>query len=287
MRWWPCSKVAVVTIQPGARDRRIDSDESATLRASPRSVAAVCMSLIDRVETALADLALRRLGGHGAGTVPACPSVQLDPPRRFIVGSHSRSVRRAVRTGYPSDPRSAGSMRRDQCISANCSATGGPPARLRRAEDERHLRRSAANDQAPHRSDASRSRMADDSRRRLHVAGRSEQFGRDLKGHLRLAAVEAHFALDVGENEVVSRFGPTVIDAAREKGAQLLHGVHGLLVYEETGRDLVGWGTAGGIVSSRAGEAVRRRAWTGRAPPSSEGRVGTRARVRPCRARRI
>jgi hypothetical protein len=77
----------------------------------------------------------------------------------------------------------------------------------------------------------------------------AREFGRDLKGHLRLAAVDAHIGIDVGTDEVVSWPGPPIVDAARERGVQMLPGVHGVLVFEETTNDRVMWGMAGGIVS--------------------------------------
>ena len=63
----------------------------------------------------------------------------------------------------------------------------------------------------------------------------AEQAGRALKNAIRLAAVDAGEAIDVG-NDLV-RGGPTqvAVDAAAEHGVLLLPDVHGVQVYEETG----------------------------------------------------
>jgi hypothetical protein len=67
-----------------------------------------------------------------------------------------------------------------------------------------------------------------------------------LKGHLRLAAIRSHLALDVGRERVVSGPGRTVVDDTAEHGVQLLPSVHGLMVYEQTDNDLQLWMIASG-----------------------------------------
>jgi hypothetical protein len=71
--------------------------------------------------------------------------------------------------------------------------------------------------------------------------------GQSLKGHLRLAAVKSHLPLNVGRDQVHSRAGKSVIDHAAEQGIQILPGVHGLMVYEQTEVDVYMWNSARGV----------------------------------------
>jgi excisionase family DNA binding protein len=78
----------------------------------------------------------------------------------------------------------------------------------------------------------------------------AETAGRALKNVVQLASIDAGIAIDAGRDDVLGGPGQVVIDAAAEQGIQLLPDVHGLQVFEETGRPASLSITAHGVVTS-------------------------------------
>ena len=64
----------------------------------------------------------------------------------------------------------------------------------------------------------------------------AETAARALKNVVLLASIDAGIAIDAGQDEVLGGPGQLVVDAAAEQGVLLLPDVHGLQVFEESGR---------------------------------------------------
>ena len=64
----------------------------------------------------------------------------------------------------------------------------------------------------------------------------AETAARALKNVVLLASIDAGIAIDAGQDEVLSGPGQVVVDAAAEQGVLLLPDIHGLQVFEESGR---------------------------------------------------
>ena len=60
--------------------------------------------------------------------------------------------------------------------------------------------------------------------------------GRALKEIVQLASVDARVPIDVGAERIRAQPGQVMIDTFADQGIQLVSDVHGLLVFEETGR---------------------------------------------------
>jgi excisionase family DNA binding protein len=78
----------------------------------------------------------------------------------------------------------------------------------------------------------------------------AETAGRALKNVVQLASIDAGIAIDAGRDDVLGGPGQVVVDAAAEQGVLLLPDVHGLQVFEETGRPASLSITAHGVVTS-------------------------------------
>lgn len=64
----------------------------------------------------------------------------------------------------------------------------------------------------------------------------AETAGRALKNVVQLASIDAGIAIDAGRDDVLGGPGQVSVDAAAEQGVLLLPDIHGLQVFEETGR---------------------------------------------------
>ena len=78
----------------------------------------------------------------------------------------------------------------------------------------------------------------------------AEAAGQRLKAVVQLASLDTGIAIDAGNNEIRGGPGQVMIDAAAEQGVLLLHDVHGLQVFEETGQPVQLSGNAAGYAGS-------------------------------------
>lgn len=85
---------------------------------------------------------------------------------------------------------------------------------------------------------------------RYQTRADAETAGRALKNVVQLASIDAGIAIDAGRDDVRGGPGQVVVDAAAQQGVLLLPDVHGLQVFEETGRPASLSVTAHGVVTS-------------------------------------
>jgi hypothetical protein len=78
----------------------------------------------------------------------------------------------------------------------------------------------------------------------------AESVGQRLKAVVQLASLDAGIAIDAGNDEIRGGPGQVMIDSVAEQGVLLLHDVHGLQVFEETGQHVQLSGNAVGYAGS-------------------------------------